>query len=212
MRTRMKFQDPEKPLRRRRQSERTESGDLSSSSSTHESYQHSSGISVSGDRDYYIHTLSSNDANKTRSSSIDSNASDVFEAITRRMSSPLSSSHGAGVVTASLKIPVQASAPVTGISSSNAVHGQQTFYIHEKPSHNIGDNITDIPFIEDNSSSFELSDDGKTTLSQIIVILISQLNSKDTKTTLLISSHTQKRPVSLFPTSSISHSHHKTIR
>lgn len=161
MRNRMKFQDPEKPLRRRRQSDRTESGDLSSSSSTHESYQHSSGISVSGDRDYYIHTLSSNDANKTRSSSIDSNASDVFEAITRRMSSPLSSSHGAGVVTASLKIPVQTSAPVTGISSSSAVHGQNIqFYIHEKPSHKIGDNITDIPFIEDNSSSFELPDEG----------------------------------------------------
>lgn len=162
MRTRMKFQDPEKPLRRRKQSDRTESGDLSSSSSTHESYQHSSGISVSGDRDYYIHTLSSNDANKTRSSSIDSNASDVFEAITRRMSSPLSSSHGAGVVTASLKIPVQTSTPVTGISSSSAVHGQNIqFYIHEKPSHNIGDNITDIPFIEDSNSSFELSEDGK---------------------------------------------------
>lgn len=158
----MKFQDPEKPLRRRRQSDRTESGDLSSSSSTHESYQHSSGISVSGDRDYYIHTISSNDANKTRSSSIDSNASDVFESISRRMSSPLSS-HGAGVVTASLKIPVQASnAPVTGISSSSGIHGQNIqFYLHEKPGYNIGDNIVDIPFIEDNNSSFEFSDDSK---------------------------------------------------
>lgn len=162
-RGRMKFQDPEKPMRRRRQSDRTESGDLSSSSSTHESYQHSSGISVSGDRDYYIHTISSNDPNKTRSSSIDSNASDVFESISRRMSSPLSSAHGTGVVTASLKIPVQASnAPVTGISSSSSIHGQNIqFYLHEKPAHNIGDNITDIPFIEDSNSSFDLSDDGK---------------------------------------------------
>lgn len=162
MRAKLKYQDPEKPMRRRRQSDRTESGDLSSSSSTHESYQHSSGISVSGDRDYYIRTISSTDANKTRSSSIDSNASDVFESITRRMSSPLSSSHGAGVVTASLKIPVQASAPVTGISSSSGIHGQNIqFYLHEKPGHNIGDNITDIPYIEDNNASYELSEDGK---------------------------------------------------
>lgn len=162
MRTRMKYQDPEKPMRRRRQSERTESGDLSSSSSTHESYQHSSGISVGGDRDYYIHTISSTDANKTRSSSIDSNASDVFESVTRRMSSPLSSSHGAGVVTASLKIPVQSSSQVTGISSSSGIHGQNIqFYLHEKPGHNIGDHITDIPYIEDNSPSFDFSDESK---------------------------------------------------
>ena len=164
IRARLKLQDPEKPIRRRRQSDRTESGDLSSSSSTHESYHHSSGISVSGDRDFYATTISSCDANKTRSSSIDSNASDVFESISRRMSSPLSSSHGAGVVTASLKIPVQASnAPVnvlTGISSSN-FHGQNIqFYLHEQPAHNIGDQIADIPFIEDSHSSFELSDDG----------------------------------------------------
>jgi hypothetical protein len=166
MRARMKYQDPEKPMRRRRQSDRTESGDLSSSSSTHESYQHSSGISVGGDRDYYIHTISSTDANKTRSSSIDSNASDVFESVTRRMSSPLqSSSHGAGVVTASLKIPVQSSAQVTGISSTSGIHGQNIqFYLHEKPGHNIGDNITDIPFIEDNSSSFDFSDEGEINL------------------------------------------------
>lgn len=147
----MKYQDPEKPLRRRRQSDRTESGDLSSSSSTHESYQHSSGISVGGDRDYYIHTMSSNDANKTRSSSIDSNASDVFEAVTRRMSSPLQSAHSAGVVTASLKIPVQG-------SNSNVQNIQ--FFVHEKAGHNIGDHIVDIPFIEDNSSSFDFSDEG----------------------------------------------------
>lgn len=149
----MKYQDPEKPMRRRRQSDRTESGDLSSSSSTHESYQHSSGISVGGDRDYYIRTLSSTDANKTRSSSIDSNASDVFETVARRMSSPLQSSHGAGVVTGSLKIPVQ----TAGISSSSGMH----FYLHEKPGHNIGDNITDIPFIEDSGSAFDFSDDSK---------------------------------------------------
>lgn len=161
----MKYQDPEKPMRRRRQSERTESGDLSSSSSTHESYQHSSGISVGGDRDYYIHTISSTDANKTRSSSIDSNASDVFESVTRRMSSPLSSSHGAGVVTASLKIPVQSSSQVTGISSSSGIHGQNIqFYLHEKPGHNIGDHITDIPYIEDNSPSFDFSDESKITI------------------------------------------------
>lgn len=144
-------------MRRRRQSDRTESGDLSSSSSTHESYQHSSGISVGGDRDYYIHTVSSTDANKTRSSSIDSNASsDVFESVTRRMSSPLSASHG-GIVTASLKIPVQTSSPVKGISSTSGIPGQNIqFYIHEK---NVGDNITDIPFIED-GSFIEPSDEG----------------------------------------------------
>lgn len=160
----MKYQDPEKPMRPRRQSDRTESGDLSSSSSTHESYQHSSGISVGADRDYYIHTISSNDPNKTRSSSIDSNASDVFEMANRRMSSPLSSSHSAGVVTASLKIPVQMqnASQVTGISSTSSIHGQNIqFYLHEKPVHNIGDNINDIPFIEDNSNSFELSDESK---------------------------------------------------
>lgn len=151
IRLRMKFQDPEKPLRRRRQSDRTESGDLSSSSSTHESYQHSSGISVGGDRDYYIHTISSNDANKTRSSSIDSSASDVFESSNRRMSSPLQSAHSAGVVTASLKIPVQSSA-----SSSQNIQ----FYLQGKSGHNIGDHIVDIPFIEDNSSSFEFPDEG----------------------------------------------------
>lgn len=163
MRARIKYQDPEKPMRRRRQSDRTESGDLSSSSSTHESYQHSSGISVGGDRDFYIHTISSTDANKTRSSSIDSNASDVFESVTRRMSSPLSSSHGAGVVTASLKIPVQSSSQVTGISSHGGIHGQNIqFYLHEKPGHNIGDHITDIPYIEDNSSTFDFSDESKT--------------------------------------------------
>lgn len=154
----MKYQDPEKPMRRRRQSDRTESGDLSSSSSTHESYQHSSGISVGGDRDYYIRTISSTDANKTRSSSIDSNASDVFESMTRRMSSPLQSSHGSGVVTGSLKIPVQSS----GISSSSGVHGQNMhFYLHEKSGHNIGDNMTDIPFIEDSGSAFEFPDESK---------------------------------------------------
>lgn len=162
MRAKLKYQDPEKPMRRRRQSDRTESGDLSSSSSTHESYQHSSGISVGGDRDYYVHTISSNDANKTRSSSIDSNASDVFESVSRRMSSPLSSSHGAGVVTASLKIPVQASTGVTGISTTSSGHSQNIqFYLHEKPGHNIGDQYSDIPFIEDNSSSFDLSDECK---------------------------------------------------
>lgn len=157
---RQKYQDFEKPMRRRKQSDRTESGDLSSSSSTHESYQHSSGISVGGDRDYYIRTISSNDANKTRSSSIDSNASDVFESASRRMSSPLSASHGPGVVTASLKIPVQAAAPLTGLSSTSGIHGQNIqFYLHEKPSHQFGDHIVDIPFIEDSSSSFELTDE-----------------------------------------------------
>lgn len=163
MRTRMKYQDPEKPMRRRRQSDRTESGDLSSSSSTHESYQHSSGISVGGDRDYYIRTISSTDANKTRSSSIDSNASDVFESVTRRMSSPLQSTRGgAGVVTGSLKIPVQSSAQLTGISSASGMHGQNMhFYLHEKPGHNIGDNMTDIPFIEDSGSAFEFPDESK---------------------------------------------------
>jgi len=154
IRARMKYQDPEKPLRRRRQSDRTESGDLSSSSSTHESYQHSSGISVGGDRDYYIQTLS--DINKTRSSSIDSNASDVFEMATRRMSSPLSS---ANVVTGSLKIPVQLqNAATSGITSQSI-----QFYLQERPTaaHNIGDNMTDIPFIEDPSPSVELVDDCK---------------------------------------------------
>jgi hypothetical protein len=163
MRARMKYQDPEKPLRRRRQSDRTESGDLSSSSSTHESHQYSSGIGSGisgGDRDYYIHTMST-DPIKTRSSSIDSNASDVFESVTRRMSSPISS-HGAGVVTASLKIPVQmqssASGQVTGITSTSSIHGQNIQFFLEKPSH-IGENITDLPYIEDNGS--ELSDDGE---------------------------------------------------
>lgn len=174
MRTRMKYQDPEKPLRRRRQSDRTESGDLSSSSSTHESHQYSSGIGSgisAGDRDYYIHTMSTDPINKTRSSSIDSNASDVFESVTRRMSSPITSSHGAGVVTASLKIPVQmqssSSGQVTGITSTtSSIHGQNIQFFLEKPSH-IGDNINDLPFIEDNGS--ELSDDGKHLNKHIIL-------------------------------------------
>jgi hypothetical protein len=156
MRARMKYQDPEKPMRRRRQSDRTESGDLSSSSSTHESHQYSSGIGSGisiGERDYYIHTLSTDPA-KTRSSSIDSNASDVFESVTRRMSSPITSH--AGVVTGSLKIPVQSQ--VTGITSTTGIHGQNIQFFLEKPSH-IGDNITDLPYIEDNSSEF--SDEGK---------------------------------------------------
>lgn len=166
MRARMKYQDPEKPMRRRRQSDRTESGDLSSSSSTHESHQYSSGIGSGisgGDRDYYVHTMST-DPIKTRSSSIDSNASDVFEAVTRRMSSPITS-HGAGVVTASLKIPVHmqssssSSGQVTGITSTtSSIHGQNIQFFLEKPSH-IGENITDLPYIEDNGSEF--SDDGK---------------------------------------------------
>lgn len=161
IRAKMKYQDPEKPLRRRRQSDRTESGDLSSSSSTHESYQLSSGISVGGDRDFYVHTISSTDANKTRSSSIDSNASDVFESVTRRMSSPLQSSHHAsGVVTASLKIPVQTASPVKGVSSS--IPGQNIhFFIHEKPGYNVGDNITDIPYIEENCSSLESAEESR---------------------------------------------------
>jgi hypothetical protein len=148
----MKYQDPEKPLRRRRQSDRTESGDLSSSSSTHESHQYSSGI---GSGDFYIHTMST-DANKTRSSSIDSNASDVFESVTRRMSSPITS-HGSGIVTASLKIPVQMHSTIS-TSGGSGIHGQNIQFYLEKPSH-IGDNITDLPYIEDNSS--ELSDEGK---------------------------------------------------
>lgn len=161
MRTRMKFQDPEKPIRRRRQSDRTESGELSSSSSTHESHQYSSGIGSGisiGERDYYIHTMSSTDPTKTRSSSIDSNASDVFETASRRMSSPITS-HGGGVLTASLKIPVQmqSSAQVSGITSTSSIHGQQNIqFFLEKPS-NIGD-YADLPYIEDNSSEF--SDEG----------------------------------------------------
>lgn len=159
MRGRLKYQDPEKSMRRRRQSDRTDSGDLSSSSSTHESYQHSSGISVGGDRDYYIHTISSLDANKTRSSSIDSNASEVFETVTRRMSSPLSSSHGAGVVTASLKIPVQGSSQVTGISSCSGIRGQNIqFLLCEQPGHIVTGNFADekkdrcnIPYIDDSN-------------------------------------------------------------
>lgn len=67
------------------------------------------------------------------------------------MSSPLQSAHSAGVVTASLKIPVQSSA-------SNVQNIQ--FFVHEKAGHNIGDHIVDIPFIEDNSSSFDFSDEG----------------------------------------------------
>lgn len=163
VKARMKFQDPEKPARRRKQSDRTESGDLSSSSSTHESYQHSSGISVRSD--YYIQTISSaTDVNKTRSSSIDSNASsDVFEIGNRRMSSPLASSHSAGVVTASLKIPVQLQ--TSSQSAGNPSIGQNIqFYLQEKPTkphHNIGDNITDIPFIEENSPSIEYPENCK---------------------------------------------------
>lgn len=158
MRSRMKYQDPEKPLRRRRQSDRTESGDLSSSSSTHESHQYSSGIGSGGisiaEKDYYIHTFSTDPA-KTRSSSIDSNASDVFESVTRRMSSPITS-HGSGVVTASLKIPVQMQA--SSGPNAGGVHSQNIQFYLEKASH-IGDNYGDLPFIEDNGT--ELTDDGK---------------------------------------------------
>lgn len=168
MRSRMKYQDPEKPLRRRRQSDRTESGDLSSSSSTHESHQYSSGIGSGisiGERDYYVHTMSA-DAAKTRSSSIDSNASDVFETVSRRMSSPITS-HGGGVLTASLKIPVQM--PATGITSTSSIHGQQNIqFFLEKP--NIGDNYSDLPYIEDNSSEF--SDEGKHGASKNLFNLI----------------------------------------
>lgn len=159
----MKYQDPEKPLRRRRQSDRTESGDLSSSSSTHESHQYSSGIGSGisvGDRDYYIHTMST-DPTKTRSSSIDSNASDVFETVSRRMSSPITS-HGGGVLTASLKIPVQMqSSGVSGITSTSSIHGQQNiqFFLEKPNPSNIGDNYADLPYIEDNSSEF--SDEGE---------------------------------------------------
>jgi hypothetical protein len=101
----------------------------------------------------------STDPIKTRSSSIDSNASDVFESVTRRMSSPITS-HGAGVVTASLKIPVQmqSSGQVTGITSTSSIHGQNIQFFLEKPSH-IGENIMDLPYIEDNGG--DLSDDGE---------------------------------------------------
>jgi hypothetical protein len=158
----MKYQDPEKPHRRRRQSDRTEtSGDLSSSSSTHESHQYSSGIGSGisiGERDYYVHTMST-DATKTRSSSIDSNASDVFESVSRRMSSPITSHGGGGVLTASLKIPVQMQSSGGGITSTSSIHGQQNIqFFLEKPS-NIGDNYHDLPYIEDNSSEF--SDEGE---------------------------------------------------
>ena len=152
----MKYQDPEKPMRRRRQSDRTESGDMSSSSSTHESHQYSSGIGSGismAERDYYIHTFST-DPTKTRSSSIDSNASDVFESVTRRMSSPITS-HGSGIVTGSLKIPVQMQATGQTISG---IHGQNIQFYLEKSSH-IGDNYSEIPYIEDNGT--EYSDDGK---------------------------------------------------
>lgn len=160
LRARLKYKDDKST--RRRQSDRTESGDLSSSSSTHESYQHSSGISVGGDRDYFVQTISSADdyLNKTRSSSMDSNASsDVFESANRRMSSPLAS-HSVGVLTASLKIPVQVqSAQVQSYNSSGAQNIQ--FYVKERiNSHNIGDNITDIPFIEDTGGSFDTPEDG----------------------------------------------------
>lgn len=164
MRARMKYQDPEKLVRRRRQSDRTESGDMSSSSSTHESYQMSSGISVGGG-DYYIRTISSADdyqtnANKTRSSSMDSNASsDVFETANRRLSSPFTSH--SGVVTASLKIPVQVQ---SAAQATNAVSQNIQFYVQERPpgtsqSHHIGDHITDIPFIEETGGSFDFPDD-----------------------------------------------------
>ncbi|CAO1343516.1 unnamed protein product [Diamesa serratosioi] len=110
--------------------------------------------------DYYIQTISSaTDVNKTRSSSIDSNASsDVFEIGNRRMSSPLASSHSAGVVTASLKIPVQLQTSSQSASGNASIGQNIQFYLQEKPSkshHNIGDNITDIPFIEENSPSIE---------------------------------------------------------
>lgn len=202
MRTRMKFQDPEKPLRRRRQSDRTESGDLSSSSSTHESHQYSSGIGSGisvGDRDYYIQTMST-DPTKTRSSSIDSNASDVFESASRRMSSPITS-HGGGVLTASLKIPVQmqSSAQVSGITSTSSIHGQQNiqFYL-EKPS-NIGDNYADLPYIEDNSSEFP--DEGNNSVIGILIDFQKYFQS---------CSYTKKRHISI-STTTISHHHHKTI-
>jgi hypothetical protein len=72
------------------------------------------------------------------------------------MSSPITS-HGGGVLTASLKIPVQMQA--AGITSTSSIHGQQNIqFFLEKPS-NIGDNYTDLPYIEDNSSEF--SDEGK---------------------------------------------------
>lgn len=159
-RMRTKYQDPEKTVRRRRQSERD---DLSSSSSTTDTYIRSSGISVGGEKDYYIHTISTDDyQTKTRSSSMDSNASDIFETSNRRMSSPLTS-HGAGIVTASLKIPVQVQ-PNTTLQSSSSKQNVQK-YIEEKinQSHNIGDNITGIPFIEDSNANVDYSDDSKKT-------------------------------------------------
>lgn len=176
---RSKYQDPEKSIRRRKQSDRTESGDLSSSS--HESYVHSSGISVGGAGDYYIRTISSNDdyqaSGKTRSSSMDSNASsDVFETTNRRLSSPLTS-HSAGVVTASLKIPVQvqSNSTIQTSSSTSNLPSSTTFgqniqvYIQEKSkqSFNIGDNYTDIPFIEDSGGHLDCSEECKNFFSFI---------------------------------------------
>jgi hypothetical protein len=92
---------------------------------------------------------------------MDSNSSDIFETSNRRMSSPLTS-HGAGVVTASLKIPVQVQSNTTIQSSSSSrqnvqKHTQENY----SPSHNIGDNITGIPFIEDSNVNLDCFDDSK---------------------------------------------------
>lgn len=92
---------------------------------------------------------------------MDSNASsDVFESANRRMSSPLAS-HSVGVLTASLKIPVQVANPAQMQSSNSSGAQNIQFYVKERiNSHNIGDNITDIPFIEDTGGSFDAPDDG----------------------------------------------------
>jgi hypothetical protein len=71
------------------------------------------------------------------------------------MSSPITS-HGSGIVTGSLKIPVQMQA--TGQTITGGIHGQNIQFYLEKSSH-IGDNYSEIPYIEDNGT--EYSDDGK---------------------------------------------------
>ena len=71
------------------------------------------------------------------------------------MSSPITS-HGSGVVTASLKIPVQMQS--SSGQNVSSIHGQNIQFYLEKSSH-IGDNYTEIPYIEDNGN--EYSDDGK---------------------------------------------------
>jgi hypothetical protein len=162
--------DMDKATRRRRRSDKTDysgaGGDTSSSSSTRGSF--GSGHPHNNDQmlrhmstDESMTTATSSTTTsptptttptmKTRSSSIDSNSS-LIESPTRRLSSPFILNN-VGVLTASLKIPVQVQASNNSYNnyytqnSDTASSGYLSSATTVIP--NIGDDILDIPYIEE---------------------------------------------------------------